>query len=273
MQRLGREFNSDHEAEDNPPRIRFDNLGMEDRHRGNLTGNMEYRNTTVVYISAYGDTKCEVIDIVKGFGIEQRIVQKEVTKEVTRAVQKIDDEGQPYYEDLNEMETKTVEVPEFIYTETTPWFDKLKERLKHGQITQDYHDYCHKMYKRWEETGVLPVDGEPLAEWKMISAALRSKFIEMGINTVERLADATEEAMQSAGMGARDAKRKATNYLNVSNDSIKAAAAITNMEQKLERAEAATHKMQSDYDDKIAELEAKIKANEPKKIGRPKKES
>ena len=270
MERLGKGFNSDHEAEDNPPFIRFDNIAIEDRHKGNLTGKAEYRNATVVFISAFGDTKCEVIDIVKGFGIEQRVVQKEVTKEVVRAIQKLDENGEVYYEDKKEMETKTVEVPEFIYTDTTPWFDKLKERLKHGQITQNYHDYCRKMFAKWEETGVLPVDGEPLANWKMISAALRSRFIEMGINTVERLAEASEEAIQAAGMGSRDAKRKAANYLNVSDGSLKAAAALTNMAQKLERAEAATHKMQSDYDDKIAELEKRIKATEPKKIGRPK---
>lgn len=262
--------NSEYKAQDDPPFIRFEQMALEDRHRGNLTGKMEYRNATVVYISAHGDTKCEVIDIVKGFGIEEREIQREETKEVTRVIQKMDENGEKVFEDVVEMETKIVKVPEFIYTETTPWFDKLKARLKHKQITRDYHDYCHKMYAKWEETGVLPVDGEPLAEWKMISAALRSRFIDMGVNTIERLADATEEAMQSAGMGARDAKRKAVNYLSASGNQEKAAAALTNMEQKMERAEAATHKLQSDYEDKVASLEAMIATLQPKKIGRPK---
>lgn len=252
--------------EDNPPRLRFKNEAKEDRHATNLTGKAEYRNVVKVYVRAAGDNKCEVPFLVQSFGIEEQVVQKEVTRDVTRMVKTSENElGQPIYEQVTEPKTEIVDGKEYIYTDTFPWIEHLKQRLKHKTISQNYYDYCLKSYKHWQETGEIPIDGTPLIEWNMVSEAIKKRCIDMGINTVERLAEATAEATQEIGMGGQEAKRKAKSFLEVGG-SQEAAAKITILETAQEKDQGTISELQ----EKVAQLTALAQKKKP---GRPPKEA
>jgi len=43
------------------------------------------------------------------------------------------------------------------------WLKGLQDRLRNRLISQDYHDFCVKSYKRWQENGEVPIDGTPIA--------------------------------------------------------------------------------------------------------------
>jgi len=246
--------------EDRMPFLLFKNEGVLDRHQTNLTGQNQYRNAVIVEIMAHGDTKTIVPQVVVGWTVETRLVKTEKDIPITISVQREDEHGKIYFEDESRVERRVVEEPQFIYTETFPWFEKLRERLKNGQISKNYYDSCVRAYDQWKETNEIPVDGVPLIEWRMIDEALKKKFIEMGINTVERLAEATEEALEQAGMGSRDAKKKAETYLRTNNDASQAAAMVTQMENELETKTAEFEATMSDYEKKLAELEAQVQA-------------
>jgi len=259
----------DYEGRDEkPPFLRFAHEAVEDRHASNITGKTEYRNVVKVFIHAAGDNKCEVPAIVRGFGITKELVEREKTSIVERKIQKEDENGEIYFETLTQPETKIVTEPQYIYTETTPWLDKIKSDLRHGRISQNYYDYCIRHFKSWEAKGETPIDGIPIIEWTMISEMHKKKCLDIGINTVQRLAEATEEALANIGMGARDIKKKAIAYLDSSNDIGAAAAKIAALELELE-SKAKQSQTNSDLQNKIAELEAKLN-NKPKR-GRPAK--
>lgn len=247
-------------VEDNPPMLRFENAAELDKRLTEITGRNQYRNVIKGYVRAYGDIKCEVPVRVKWFRVTPKTVQKEVTRPIEKMVKRVNSETkEEYYEKIVQNETSIVEDVEFIYEDTWPWFDTLKERLRNKKISEDYYNYCLRAFKKWEENGEIPVDGIPIAEWAMMPEAIKKRCIEIGINTVERLAEANDDTLAQIGMGAREFKNKANAYLNADTSRNRAAALIISAQEEAERAKRQKDELVgvvSQLQAKIAKLEA-----------------
>ncbi len=248
--------------EDEPPFVRFVEGTMENRNESIRLGRTKYEPILKVFIRARGDNKCEVVDIAKGWKIESQMIPKEVTKKVRRN-EIVDGEML-----LVEREITEIVEEEFqSLIPTTPWMDKLRERLRNGQISERYFNYCQDALERFEKNREGPIDGTPVIEWNQISLAMQKNLLELGINTVELAAEMTEEAMDALGMGARDVKKKAQAYIKTSDEGA-VSAQITAMQSEFASERSA-------YEEKLAELEERLAAQEsaPKKRGpgRPRK--
>jgi hypothetical protein len=236
--------------EDDPPLLRFEHATIEDREGTIRAGRFVHAPIVKVHVRARGDTKSEVPYIVRGHRVES--VTKRIEKEVPIARDVLNEETGEYERTIQKR-LEIVDEVEKSLVPTTPWLDQLKERLRNGRISQRYYDVCLQSLKRWEESGEIPIDGTPLATWNGVNPALIKNALELGLRSVEEVAQMTEEAMTAIGMGARDMKKRAQAYVE-GTDANKAAAVITSLQHSVDE----EHKARTALEEKLAQVEAKL---------------
>lgn len=246
-------------AEEKPPVLRFVRLAEEDRYASEDTGRTEYKDVVKVYVRAAGDNKCEVPFIAKDVQYDVRKVVKEVGAVHTK--RGVDPKtGQSVDVEI----PVTEKVEEEVRTRVTihPWIDQLRDKLKNGFITEDYFDYCKRALDRFMQSETAEINGVPLSDWRGVTEAMKKKAIDLGILSVEDVAEMTEDAMQAIGVGAREMKRKAKAWLDANDAPQVAAQRMINLEEDNEAMR-----------EQLAEMHALLKAQaeaQPKR-GRPSK--
>jgi hypothetical protein len=256
-------------AEDDPPMLRFERGTLENRHITEETGRYAYKDAIFVHVRSYGDIKTEVPYVVRTTvmvpTLEEFIVRKKIPIIVR---QKVTDEetGLVTTQETTEYEERDTTEERATYTEEeiTPWLTQLDERLRNGRISQEYRDYCFSYFDKWEATGEVPIDGHPVSEWNMPSEAQKRQLIDAGINTVERVAEMNEDAMQVVGMGGRDLKKKAGTWLLAGQDQNRSAAQVIALESKADQKDEEMANMQQGYEAEISRLKAEMEDNKIK---------
>tara|TARA_Y100000310_G_scaffold181396_2_gene181330 strand:- start:4546 stop:5364 length:819 start_codon:yes stop_codon:yes gene_type:complete len=253
--------------EDDPPMLRFDRCTLENRMKTEETGRYAHKDAIRVFVRSFGDNKTEVPYIVWTTVMVPHTETILVKKPVPIVVREADGSEHTEYREQEAPEEKITYIEEDIY----PWLDQLDERLRNNFISQNYRDSCRKAFDTWKEHGDVPIDGVPVADWKMISPAQQENLIAIGINSVELVAGMSEDVMERYGMGGHELKKKAAEWLGANDDAGVAAGKIVALETRLESQANESQGLK----EKLAELQAKIDAqNEPKRgPGRPKKDS
>ena len=98
----------------------------------------------------------------------------------------------------------------------TEWLAMLKMKIVNGAADaypQEWVDGFHAKFRAWQDGQDLPLDGTSVKEWAVLSPAQAANFIALRILTIEDVASMTEEAMSSYGMGSRELKQKAIEWL------------------------------------------------------------
>ena len=215
-------------AQDRPPMLRFELTAHPDGILSAQTGRDEFMNVIIVNIRAAGDMKNEVPDIAEQVAYDEHVKKVDVERTVPKYIEdKTTGKVIEKTETITFQEDRTFYQPKVI----NPWIDKLKDRLKHGYISQAYFDYCKTAFESFKKNQSIPTSGYPLINWKGIDPAIRDRLIGMGLNTVELVSDMNEDAMQYVGMGARGVKDKAKAFLTANATPEKAAVQITNLEK------------------------------------------
>jgi hypothetical protein len=140
-----------------------------------------------------------------------------------------------------------------------PWIMILRERLHHGQISENYYKYCEGALKQWKENHTVAVNGTPLESWSSLNKMEVERLKSINVHTIEALADMTDDAMQAYGMGARALKDRAKAFMDTPRDREKAAEKVSAMETQLQAAM-----------ERIKQLESQAEP-EKRPPGRPKK--
>jgi hypothetical protein len=218
-------------ADNKPPMLRFVRLAEEDRYQSDQTGSVQYKDIVKVYVRAAGDIKCEVPFIAKDKIYIPKKIVTDVKSEITRTVK---DPNTGEMVQMKEPVTERVEKEVMDESVIYPWLDQLRDKLRNGWITQEYYDFCKGAFDRYMANEDEPLDGVPLKDWRGATEAIKRKAIEIGINTVQKAAEMTEEAMQAIGIGARDLKTKATIWLEADNSPAVAARKIENLQEENE---------------------------------------
>jgi len=242
--------------EDDPPMLRFESGTMKDPVESEKRGIYVPMDCVKVFVRAFGDIKNEVPYIAEKTAYEPTFEQVIVEKTVPVKVIKEDADGNRTEE--TKYETKEVMEERATYEKSvvSPWLDVLKDKVNNGKITPNYYNHCAKAFASWKESGNVPVDGYPVVEWKMISPAQQEMLMTIGINSVEKVAEMTEDALSAYGMGGRELKKKAAEYLLAGTDQAKSAARIISLEQHLETKADEMSRLEQ----KVADLQQLIEA-------------
>lgn len=141
-----------------------------------------------------------------------------------------------------------------VEIEASAWLDSIRRKMIDAApdaYPQEWVEGFKKKYEAWKAGLDAPLNGTSVKEWPLLSPAQVQNFQAIGLMTIEDVSAMTEEAMGRVGMGARELRDKARQFLTAKDV---AATAIAERDERISALEA-----------KIAELEA----DKPKR-GRPK---
>ena len=135
------------------------------------------------------------------------------------------------------------------------WFLMLAGEVKAERWPQAWLDQLRAGYDSWSRGQTPPESGTPLSTWPALSPAQVKNWAQIGLRTIEELAEANEEALSAYGMGARDMKARAILFLENAGDSSALVA-------KLRAAEELITSMQVRMESLEVQLKASAKASE-----------
>lgn len=119
------------------------------------------------------------------------------------------------------------------------WLAQCKEDLMQGRrsaFPPEWVDGFHRAYKNWQEgvEGNVAEGETSLRDIPFVSPAEVENYAGIHIYTVEAAASMTEDALKSAGMGARAFRDKCRAYLEAANDGGKVAEEVAHLKQQLQ---------------------------------------
>lgn len=104
------------------------------------------------------------------------------------------------------------------------WLDMIRQNLLNGSANaypQEWVDGFRKAYEAFKNGHEAPLNGTSVKEWSYLSPSQAHNLISMGALTIEDVGSFTEDAMRAYGMGGRELREKAREWLS-GKDSLKA---------------------------------------------------
>lgn len=105
-----------------------------------------------------------------------------------------------------------------IERKVADWFAHLEAEVDGGRFKGDWLQQYKQAYAAWKDGLEIPLNGVPVRTWSVVSPAQVKSLLELGVRTVEDLAQANEETIRRLGMGGRDLKNKAVTWLASAKD-------------------------------------------------------
>lgn len=131
-----------------------------------------------------------------------------------------------------------------------------KDPIFEGKVRETDKSRFSRAWEAYKQKREAPVNGMPIEQWPLISAARVSELKAVGVPTVEALANVTDERLRNLGMGARDLRQKAIDFLAAA----KSSAPLAQMREEIESIKL----LLKQKDEAIAALQAEVsKRKEP----------
>lgn len=172
--------------------------------------------------------------------------------------QRSEEMGYRVTKDVNYVKVMQAGSKECYIAKADDWLEQIKRKAihqDHDAFPQEWVNAYIEKYEAWKKGLEAPLNGTSVKQWPLLTPAQANNFVALNILTIEDVAAMNEEAMQRFGMGARDLREKAKEW--ISERSIKASLAAENEELKRQLAE-------------LAERMAQLEEDKPKR-GRPAK--
>ena len=93
------------------------------------------------------------------------------------------------------------------------WWVKLQQQARNNMIPVQWVDEYKQAYEQWIGGKDPIVQGTHLSEWPKMTSAKAEMWNAVHVRTVEELAEANEQTMESFGMGARAMRTEAKEFL------------------------------------------------------------
>jgi len=96
------------------------------------------------------------------------------------------------------------------------WLDQIKNKVltdAHDAFPQEWVNQYFSKFEAWKAGQEAPVSGTHVREWPLLSPAQVQNLISLHVVTVEDVAAMTEEALGRFGMGGRDIREQAREWL------------------------------------------------------------
>lgn len=143
-----------------------------------------------------------------------------------------------------------------IERDAEEWLENVKEGVKQERMPSFWYDAYKRALQDFRESRETPEFGTPIMDWPGASPAQIKLLLDIGIRTIELLADANEETVQRIGMGGRALKQKAQAWLDASIGKGKVAAEL----EKLRVANATLEKRDAEREEEFKKLKAQVAA-------------
>lgn len=96
----------------------------------------------------------------------------------------------------------------------TEWLEQMAVEVRNQRLPEEWYDKYSQQYEKWKIGEEMPLDGEPIKGWGVISPAQQANLIALNIRTVEDLAGVNDEGVRRIGMGSGELRDKAKAWLS-----------------------------------------------------------
>lgn len=121
----------------------------------------------------------------------------------------------------------------------TEWLEQLQQFVQEERVPATWLDYYRDQHRRFVQGLEPELNGTDIRNWAVASPSQQRQMREIGIRTVEDLANANEEALARLGMGARHLKAQAIVWVeNSSGKAVEAAKAAEDAQKRVSELEA-----------------------------------
>ena len=114
------------------------------------------------------------------------------------------------------------------------WFPALQLQVQQGRFQQNWLDAFRAAYEAWRRDEEPPVNGTSIKNWPVLTPAQIKNLTQLRIVTVEDMAEANEETLMRVGMGGRNLKTSAIEWLKTAGGTGPLVERLVAMETKLE---------------------------------------
>lgn len=135
----------------------------------------------------------------------------------------------------------------------------LAKSIPFEEVNDDHIRRWPREYDAFKRGMEPTTEGTPLEEWSAITASTALNLRAHNIKTVEQLAGVSDAVLQDVGIGGRDMRERARNFL----ETAKGNAPVEALQAALTRAQDET----TDLRRQLGELAARLDAQEDKKRG------
>lgn len=135
----------------------------------------------------------------------------------TRAIvdhQKKAETGRMAYKNVDFVMVTTEGGKNVFEDEVGNWLKRQRDNAESGRIPYKHLDFFEESYARFQKGQEMLIDGTDLKMWPIIDPARLKICQQAGLFTVEGLAEANEDALRRIGMGARELKQMAVDWLS-----------------------------------------------------------
>lgn len=145
----------------------------------------------------------------------------------------------------------------------TEWFEQLEQFVREERFPPEWLRYYREQFRNWLEGQEPALEGTDIRNWPVASPSQQNQMRQIGIRTVEDLAEANEEALNRLGMGGRMLKEQAVAWVkNASSAVVQADNALKKAQEELAASNA-----------RIAALEERMKLMAPQPQPQPQPDS
>lgn len=109
------------------------------------------------------------------------------------------------------------------------WLVQVDGQAHEGRMPIEWARGFREHYVAWKAGKEAPLNGRSVADWPSIGPSTVKQLQDLKIRTVEDLAVANEEVIRRLGMGARELKQKAADWLKSTQDSGKLTEELTTL--------------------------------------------
>lgn len=152
------------------------------------------------------------------------------------------------------------------------WLTHIVEETRLGRFPSSWTDHYKRAFAAFKEGLDIPEQGSPLAMWPVITPGQLRMLQDIGIRTVEQLASSNEEAIRHMGMGGRQLRQRAIDYLAQSADPGKVSGELETLRRDNLELKAQLEKQNKMLEQLAKKLEAQQAAQQdkaPAEVGLP----
>lgn len=98
------------------------------------------------------------------------------------------------------------------------WLEKIELDTRQGRMPRQWLEHFKALHKAWTEGQEEPVNGTSIKHWPILSPTQVKMLLSLKVMTIEDMASANEETLARLGMGGRELKRRAIDWIGQSKE-------------------------------------------------------
>lgn len=153
------------------------------------------------------------------------------------------------------------------------WLDQIHSKSLNGEYDPQWVDHFRRQFAEWQKGHELPREGTPVKTWAMATREQITRLIGNGITTVEDLAAFPDSNLAVVGMDGRYLRDLARGWITEAKDKGTNAKALADANVKIDDLQTTITRQSERINRLEAKLEARVEDDEPRRRGRPPKQS